>query len=87
MIKYGCQTIDQNDINAVLEVLNSEFLTQGPVVKKFEEKFVGLPAVKNAVAVNSATPALHIACLALQVSYGDNVWTSPITLPPARMQH
>ena len=46
MIKYGCQTIDQNDINAVLEVLNSEFLTQGPVVKKFEEKFVGLPVQK-----------------------------------------
>ena len=79
MIPYGKQDITQQDIDAVVNVLKSDFLTQGPQVPLFEK------AIKNAVdaeyvfAVNSATSALHIACLALGVGKGDVVWTTPIT--------
>ena len=79
MIPYGRQDISKDDVNAVLEVLQSDFLTQGPVVPAFEDKIKNYCGVKNAVAVNSATSALHIACLALDVGPGDRVWTSPIT--------
>ena len=79
MIPYGRQDISKDDVNAVLEVLQSDFLTQGPAVPAFEDKIKNYCGVKNAVAVNSATSALHIACLALDVGPGDRVWTSPIT--------
>ena len=79
MIPYGRQDISEDDVSAVLEVLKSDFLTQGPVVPAFEDSIKNYCEVQNAVAVNSATSALHIACLALDVGPGDLVWTSPIT--------
>jgi UDP-4-amino-4,6-dideoxy-N-acetyl-beta-L-altrosamine transaminase len=79
MIPYGRQHINQADINAVIEVLNSAFLTQGPQVPDFEKSISDYCSVKHAVAVNSGTSALHIACLALGVRKGDLVWTTPIT--------
>jgi UDP-4-amino-4,6-dideoxy-N-acetyl-beta-L-altrosamine transaminase len=79
MIPYGRQDISQADIDAVVEVLHSDFLTQGPVVPRFEQAVAQYCGAQNAVAVNSATSALHIACLALGVGPGDWVWTSPNT--------
>ena len=79
MIPYGRQDINQADIDAVVEVLRSDFLTQGPKVPAFERAVAGHSGAKHAVAVNSATSALHIACLALGVGPGTIVWTSPIT--------
>ncbi|EMN71114.1 UDP-4-amino-4,6-dideoxy-N-acetyl-beta-L-altrosamine transaminase [Leptospira interrogans] len=79
MIPYGKQEISQADIDLVCEVLRSDFLTQGPMVPRFESLVATKCKVKYAVAVNSATSALHIACLALDVGQGDIVWTSPIT--------
>ena len=79
MIPYGTQTIDVNDIKAVVDVLQSELLTQGPAVPAFEQSVASLCGVPHAVAVNSATSALHVACMALGVGRGDIVWTSPIT--------
>lgn len=79
MIPYGRQDISQEDIDAVTAVLKSDFLTQGPVVPRFEQTVSNYCDAKYAVAVNSATSALHIACLALGVGKGDIVWTSPIT--------
>lgn len=79
MIPYGRQSISQADIDAVVEVLRSDFLTQGPKVPEFETAVAAVCKAKHAVAVNSATSALHIACLALEVGPGDIVWTSPIT--------
>lgn len=79
MIPYGRQDIDQADIDSVVEVLRSDFLTQGPVVPAFERAVAQYCGVAHAVAVNSATSALHIACLALGVGQGDRVWTTPIT--------
>jgi len=78
-IPYGRQDIDQSDIDAVVEVLRSDFLTQGPVVPEFESALANYCSAQHAVAVNSATSALHIACLGLGVGRGDVVWTSPIT--------
>lgn len=78
-IPYGKQDIDQNDIDSVVEVLRSNFLTQGPAVERFEACLADYCDAKYAVAVNSATSALHIACLALDVGINDIVWTSPIT--------
>jgi UDP-4-amino-4,6-dideoxy-N-acetyl-beta-L-altrosamine transaminase len=78
-IPYGRQDINQADIDAVVEVLRSDYLTQGPVVPAFEDAVAKYCSAKYAVAVNSATSALHIACLALGVGKGDVVWTSPIT--------
>lgn len=79
MIPYGRQTISDDDIEAVVEVLRSDFLTQGPVVPAFEQAVADYCGAQYAVAVNSATSALHVACLALGVKTGDVVWTSPIT--------
>lgn len=79
MIPYGKQDISQADIDAVVRVLQSDFLTQGPVVPLFEDALAQYSGAKHAVAVNSATSALHLACLALQVGEGDIVWTTPIT--------
>jgi UDP-4-amino-4,6-dideoxy-N-acetyl-beta-L-altrosamine transaminase len=78
-IPYGRQDVTEEDIRAVNEVLRSDFLTQGPAVPAFEQA-VGLSCgAGHAIAVNSATSALHIACLALGVGPGDAVWTSAIT--------
>jgi len=79
MIPYGRQDISQADIDAVVEVLRSDFLTQGPTVPRFEEAVVQYCGAQHAVAVNSATSALHIACLALDLGPGDWLWTSPNT--------
>lgn len=79
MIPYGRQEINQDDIDAVTDVLRSDFLTQGPVVPKFEHLVASHVNAKHGVAVNSATSALHIACLALGLAPGDWLWTSPIT--------
>jgi UDP-4-amino-4,6-dideoxy-N-acetyl-beta-L-altrosamine transaminase len=79
MIPYGRQIISDDDIRAVETVLRSDFLTQGPVVPKFERAVANRVGAKHAVAVNSATSALHIACLALDLGPGDLLWTSPIT--------
>ena len=79
MIHYGRQDISQADIDAVLEVLRSDFLTQGPMVPIFEEAVAKSCSSQHAVAVNSATSALHIACLALDLGPGDWLWTSPNT--------
>lgn len=79
MIPYGQQDINGDDIAAVLEVLESDFLTQGPKVPEFEKAICDYTGAAFSVAVNSATSALHIACLALDVGPGDLVWTSPIT--------
>ena len=78
-IPYARQDINQVDIDAVVAVLRSEFLTQGPVVPAFEKAVADYCGAQHAVAVNSATSALHIACLALGVGKGDSVWTTPIT--------
>lgn len=79
MIPYGRQDISEADVEAVVNVLRSDFLTQGPVVPAFEKAVAGCCGVEHAVAVNSATSALHIACRALGVGPGDVVWTTPIT--------
>ena len=79
MIPYGRQDITQDDIDMVVSVLRSDFLTQGPVVPKFEGIVANYCGSKHALAVNSATAALHIACLALDLKPGDWLWTSPIT--------
>jgi UDP-4-amino-4,6-dideoxy-N-acetyl-beta-L-altrosamine transaminase len=79
MIPYGRQSISQDDIDAVVSVLNSDFLTQGPAVPSFENAVKKIVESKFAIAVNSATSALHLACLSLGVGKGDLVWTSAIT--------
>jgi UDP-4-amino-4,6-dideoxy-N-acetyl-beta-L-altrosamine transaminase len=79
MIPYGRQHISEDDIQAVVDVLRSDFLTQGPTVPAFEKAVAAYCGAQHAVAVNSATSALHIACMALDVGPGDWVWTSPIT--------
>jgi UDP-4-amino-4,6-dideoxy-N-acetyl-beta-L-altrosamine transaminase len=79
MIPYGRQQIDETDIAAVVETLQSDFLTQGPKVPAFEDAVARRCEAAFAVAVNSATSALHLACLALDVGPGDRVWTSPIS--------
>lgn len=79
MIPYGRQEIIQADIDAVIDVLQSDFLTQGPQVPIFEKKIGTLVGATHVVAVNSATSALHIACLSLGLGKGDWVWTTPIT--------
>lgn len=79
MIPYGRQQIDAADIAAVIDTLQSDFLTQGPKVPAFEQAVAHQCQARFAVAMNSATSALHLACLALQVGPGDRVWTSPIS--------
>ena len=78
-LPYGRQTITEGDIAAVVEVLRSPFLTQGPAVPAFEQAVAAKVGALHGVAVNSATSALHIACLALELGPGDRLWTSPIT--------
>lgn len=79
MIPYGRQDISQADIDAVVDVLRSDFLTQGPMVPRFEQAVASHVGARHALAVNSATSALHIACLALDLGPGDWLWTSPVT--------
>jgi UDP-4-amino-4,6-dideoxy-N-acetyl-beta-L-altrosamine transaminase len=79
MIPYGKQDVSQDDIDAVVDVLKSDYLTQGPIVPKFEKSLSDFTKAKYSVVVNSATSALHIACKALEVGPGDIVWTSAIT--------
>ncbi len=79
MIPYGKQEVTQQDIDSVVSVLKSDFLTQGPQVPLFENAIKTAVNCEYALAVNSATSALHIACLALDVGKGDVVWTTPIT--------
>lgn len=78
-IPYSTQNICEDDLAAVRAVLLSGWLTQGPAVPRFEKEFAELHGVKHAVAVSSATAALHICCLALGVRPGVRVWTSPIS--------
>ena len=78
-IPYGRQDITEEDIKAVIKVLRSDFLTQGPSIPAFEEKLCNYTGTKYSVAVNSCTSALHIACLALNLGPGDVLWTSPIS--------
>jgi UDP-4-amino-4,6-dideoxy-N-acetyl-beta-L-altrosamine transaminase len=79
MIPYGHQEVTQSDVDAVIEVLRSDFLTQGPSVPRFERELAEVTRARHAVAVNSATSALHIACLALELGPGDLLWTVPNT--------
>lgn len=79
MIPYGRQSISQHDIKAVIEILQSDWLTQGPMVPRFEQAVCAVTGADYAIAVNSATSALHIACLALDLAPGDWLWTSPNT--------
>ena len=79
MIPYGRQSISEQDIQAVVDVLRSDYLTQGQVVPQFEQVVASYVGASYAIAVNSGTSALHIACLALGLGKGDWLWTSPIT--------
>ncbi|HBW97372.1 MAG TPA: UDP-4-amino-4,6-dideoxy-N-acetyl-beta-L-altrosamine transaminase [Pseudoalteromonas sp.] len=79
MIPYGKQDITQADIDSVVSVLKSSFLTQGPQVPAFENALMKATGADYALAVNSATSALHIACLALGLGAGDTLWTTPVT--------
>lgn len=78
-IPYGRQSISEEDIQAVVEVLRSDWLTQGPVVPAFEQAVASQCKAQYAIAMNSATSALHVACLALELGPGDLLWTSPVT--------
>jgi UDP-4-amino-4,6-dideoxy-N-acetyl-beta-L-altrosamine transaminase len=78
-LPYGRQTISEGDIAAVVQVLRSSYLTQGPAVPAFEQAVAARVGAMHAVAANSATSALHLACLALGLGPGDRLWTSPIT--------
>lgn len=79
MIPYGRQSISEEDINLVKSVLESDFLTQGPFVPKFEEEIASITGSKHCIAANSATSCLHLGCLSLGIGKGDIVWTSPIS--------
>ncbi len=79
MIPYGRQCISDDDVESVVEILRSDWLTQGPTVPAFEDDLAELAGASHAVAVNSATSALHLACLALRLGAGDWLWTTPIT--------
>jgi UDP-4-amino-4,6-dideoxy-N-acetyl-beta-L-altrosamine transaminase len=79
MIPYGRQEVTDDDVEAVVAVLRSDLLTQGPVVPRFEEKVAAYTGAVHAVAMNSATSALHAACLSLGLGRGDYLWTTPIT--------
>lgn len=79
MIPYGRQDITDADISSVVEVLRSDFITQGPVVPRFERTIADYSGAKHALAMNSATSALHVACLSLGLGKGDWLWTSPVT--------
>jgi len=77
MIPYSRQNVTKSDINAVIKVLESNFLTQGPIGEQLENQFNGYLGSRYCVSVSSATSGLHIACLAVGIQNGDRVWTSP----------
>ena len=77
MINYSKQSIDTKDINQVIKILKSDYLTTGPIVPKFEKKICDITKSKFSVSVNSGTSALHISCMALGLKKNDIVWTSP----------
>jgi dTDP-4-amino-4,6-dideoxygalactose transaminase len=77
MIPYGKHLVDEQDIDAVVDVLRNQFLTQGSIVPKFEQALCEYTGCQYATAVNSATSGLHVACLAAGVGQGDIVWTVP----------
>ncbi len=79
MIPYGRQDISKQDVDAVQEVLTSDFLTQGPAVPRFEAALAAYVEAAHGIAFSNATAALHIACLALGLGKGDIAWTSPVT--------
>jgi len=79
IIPYGHQTIDDEDIKAVVDVLRSEWLTQGPAIARFEQAVADYCGARYAVAVSNGTAALHLACLAAGINAGDRLWTSPNT--------
>ena len=79
LLPYGHQWIDEEDIKAVIEVLRSDWITQGPKVAEFEKEFAKYVGARYAVAVNSGTAALHAACFAAQIEKGDEAITTPIT--------
>lgn len=78
-IPYGRQDIDESDIRAVVDVLHSDWITQGPAIERFEQAVIDYSGVDYAVAVSNATAALHLACRALGLGHGDTLWTSPNT--------
>ena len=77
---YAKQNINKDDIDEVISVLQSDFITQGPQVELFEKEICKSTKANYAVTTNSATSALHLACMALNLKKGDFLWTSPITL-------
>ena len=79
MIPYGKQTIDQDDIQAVVDVLQSDFLTTGPKIAEFEQTVADYVGAKYAVAISNGTSALHAACFAAGIGPGDEVITTPLT--------
>ena len=79
MIPYGKQTIDQDDIQAVVDVLKSDFLTTGPKIAEFEQTVADYVGAKYAVAISNGTSALHAACFAAGIEPGDEVITTPLT--------
>ena len=79
MFPFSKQNINKKDISSVIKVLNSDYLTQGKQVPKFENKIIKLVKEKYGVAVNSGSSALHLACLALNLKKNDKVWTVPNT--------
>jgi UDP-4-amino-4,6-dideoxy-N-acetyl-beta-L-altrosamine transaminase len=79
MIPYSRQQIDEDDIAAVVEVLKSDFITQGPAIGKFESALASYCGVPHAAAASSGTACLHLACLVMGIQPGDHVWTSPIS--------
>lgn len=79
LIPYGCQSISEKDIQAVADVLRSDWLTQGPAIEQFELAVADYCGARYAIVVNSATSALHLACLASGLGVGDILWTTPNT--------
>lgn len=79
MIPYGRQTIDEDDINAVVDVLKSDYLTTGPKIAEFEQAVASYTGAKYAVAISNGTSALHAACFAAGIGQGDEVITTPLT--------
>ena len=79
MIPYSKQNINEDDIKSVVDILKSDYLTQGPVTPEFEKQINNYTGSKYSVAVVNATSALHLSCLALEVGSKDIVWTSPIS--------
>ena len=79
MIPYGRQHVTDEDVEAVVSILRSDFLTQGPVVPRFQQAVAAQCGAAHAVAANSATSSLHLACMALGLGPGDWLWTSPNT--------